>query len=352
VADVSAALNSWSTTASSNSPNDNTTIGSGLADNLQQIQAVVRGDLASVGSAIASSAAPDVGAVTGLYHSVSGNATISGLGSSATAGIWKILKFESTPVLKHSTALSMITSADVTASAGAVGVFVCEGTNQWKNIAFNPYPGASTTSAGVFEAATSAEALAGTSDAVAITPSALSAVLGMVKLASGTATNTAIADITMSGYTSFANKLLVLKNFVPATDNTGLWMRASSDNASSFAASSTAYAYVLSTLVAGSSSPAVSGSNGASQVALIGSGADNLTATGGVNGRIYLYGTTDTTDVCVFNWHMSNWNNDATVFTHNDGGGSRSANEDVDAIRLLFATGNIGCGQWTLYGFN
>jgi hypothetical protein len=42
MADVPAAITSWSVTAGSNSPNDATTIGAGLADNLQQIQATVR----------------------------------------------------------------------------------------------------------------------------------------------------------------------------------------------------------------------------------------------------------------------------------------------------------------------
>lgn len=139
MADVAANLKDWSATASSNSPTDATTIGAGLADNLQAIQAVVRGDLATKGSDIASSAAPDVGAVPGLYHDLTGAVTVTGLGSTANAGIWKILQTDSTPVFKHSTALQMVGSVDYEAAAGDVLGFMCEAANQWRCMFGSPY---------------------------------------------------------------------------------------------------------------------------------------------------------------------------------------------------------------------
>ena len=141
MADVGSTLTSWSATASSNLPNDSTTIGANLADNFQTLQAVVRGDLASVGANIASSANPDVGAVVGLYHTVTGNATITGLGSTATAGIWKILEFSGTPPLVHSTALSLPSAATIQAAAGDIGIFFCEATSQWKCVSYSKASG-------------------------------------------------------------------------------------------------------------------------------------------------------------------------------------------------------------------
>lgn len=179
MADVPADLNSWSATASSNSPTDATTIGSGLADNLQALQAVVRGYLAAKGSDIASSANPDVAAVQGLYHDITGSNTIVGLGTTATAGIWKILQFDGSPLLKHSTALQMVTAADVTAQPGAVAAFFCEASNQWRNLFFSHatvgslVPAATTVQAGVVELATTAEVQTGTDALRAVTASAL-----------------------------------------------------------------------------------------------------------------------------------------------------------------------------------
>ena len=239
MADVPSSLNSWSATASSNSPNDATTIGSGLADNLQALQAVVRGDLASLGANIASSANPDVGAVQGLYHTVTGNNSIAGLGSTATAGIWKILEFAGAPPLIHSTSFALLGAATVQAAAGDVGMFFCQATGKWKMVSYfraavSPGISATATAAGVVELATDAETLAGTDTTRAVTPSALDSVLGLVKLSSATiGSATAVADVTMTGFTDYAHKLLVL-DLLPATDSVALVMQVSTDGGTNY----------------------------------------------------------------------------------------------------------------------
>jgi len=354
VADVSAALNSWSTTASSNSPNDNTTIGTGLADNLQQIQATVRTDLASIGSAIASSANPDVGAVTGLYHSVTGNATIAGLGSSATAGLWKILKFEGTPLLKHSTALAMVTGTDVTATAGAVGVFLCEGTNQWKNVLFNHVTAgpavrvASTTIAGVLEVATNAEALAGTSDTVAITPSALASVLGLVKLSSGTASATASCEISMASFTGYKHKQLVIERFIPATDSVSLLLRFSSDGGTSYDSGASDYGDCYRTINTGGTTgdAATAGASVRISNAFIGNAANE-----GISGVLNIFDTTNNAVNTLVNWRASYLDNSGFI-TNVEGTGGRATAQDTNAVQLRFSSGNITSGTWKLYGYN
>lgn len=353
MADVANSLNSWSSTASSNSPNDNTTIGSGLADNLQAIQAVVRGDLAAIGSAIASSASPDVGAVAGLSHSVSGNATITGLGSTATSGLWKVLFFEGSPLLKHSTALQMVTAADVTASPGAAGVFQCMDTNVWKNFAFSHATAgslvriASTTVAGVLEVSTNAEALAGTSDSVAITPSSLNTVLGLVKLASGNCSATAVCDVAMASYTSYKNKLLHIQRFQPATDGTSLYLRFSTDGGTTFDAGATAYGYIQ--YQANSAGTFAQLATAAAQVSVATSIGNSSNA--GVSAAIDVFDSTINTVNTLVNWRASFISNAGNI-SENHGTGGASAAQDTDAIRILFSSGNIASGSWKLYGYN
>ena len=118
MADVAADIKDWSTTASSNSPADATTVGAGLADNFQQIQATVRAAFAHKGSDIASATTADLGAVTGYYHDITGTTTITGFGT-VSAGVRKVLQFDGSLTLTYN-ATSMILpgNVDITTAAG------------------------------------------------------------------------------------------------------------------------------------------------------------------------------------------------------------------------------------------
>ena len=357
MADNAANLREWSTTTSSNLPNDSTTIGSGLADVLQEIQGVVRRDLASVGANIASSANPDVGAVQGLYHTVTGNNTIAGLGSTATAGIWKFLEFAGTPPLIHSTALQLLGEATIQAAAGDVGAFFCVATNQWKMVSYgrdsiSPHASASASAAGVVELATNAETLTGTDTTRAITPSALDSVLGLVKLATGTvAAATAVADVTMTGYTAYAHKMLIA-DLIPSTDGDGFEIQVSTDGGSTFDSAAGNYSYALHviddngafTVLGNVSWSAMPGSQGAQ----VGNG-----ATEGISAKFVLFNTTSTAKwqkVIVDSTYLTV---DATPrIAQIRGTAVRRAAQDTDAVRLRFVTGTIASGTWALYGFN
>src|SRR5574343_654088 len=118
MADVAPDLKNWSTTASSNSPTDSTTVGAGLADNLQEMQKVVRQDLAHKGSDIASAGTTDIGAVAGSYHDITGTTTITSLGT-VSAGIRKTLQFDGALTLTHNaTSLILPGGANITTAAG------------------------------------------------------------------------------------------------------------------------------------------------------------------------------------------------------------------------------------------
>lgn len=132
MADVASDLKTWSTTASSNAPSGATTIGTGLDDNLREIQKVVRQDLASKGSDVASTATADVGAVAGLMHDITGTTTITSLGT-VSSGVWKLLKFEGALTLTHNaTSLILPGAANITTADGDTALFMSEGSGNWR----------------------------------------------------------------------------------------------------------------------------------------------------------------------------------------------------------------------------
>jgi hypothetical protein len=132
MADVSANLKDWSTTAASNAPTDSTSIGAGLADNFQEVQKVVRQDLAHKGADIASAGTTDLGAVAGLMHDITGTTTITSFGT-VSAGIWKLVKFEGALTLTHNaTSLILPNAANITTADGDTALAFSEGSGNWR----------------------------------------------------------------------------------------------------------------------------------------------------------------------------------------------------------------------------
>jgi hypothetical protein len=142
MADVASNLYSWSTTASSNSPSGATNVGSGLDDNLRQLQATVREGLAHYNSvAVASSGTVDLGAQTGNFLIISGTTTITAFGT-VSAGIWKVVRFSGALVLTHNgTSLILPGAANITTVAGDVACFLSEGSGNWRCMWFEPVDG-------------------------------------------------------------------------------------------------------------------------------------------------------------------------------------------------------------------
>jgi microcystin-dependent protein len=136
MADVAADLKSWSTTASSNSPGGSTAVGTGLDDNLRELQKVVRQDLANKGADIASASTTDVGAVAGVMHDITGTTSITSLGT-VSAGIWKMLKFEGALTLTHNaTSLILPGGTSILTADGDIGIFISEGSGNWRCVGF------------------------------------------------------------------------------------------------------------------------------------------------------------------------------------------------------------------------
>ena len=140
MADVANDLKTWSTTESSNGPAGTATIGTGLDENLRKIQAVVRQDLASKGSDVASAATCDLGAVPGLLLDITGTTTITSFGT-VSSGIWKVIKFEDALTLTHNaTSLILPWGANITTVAGDVAIMFSEGSGNWRCLSYSPVP--------------------------------------------------------------------------------------------------------------------------------------------------------------------------------------------------------------------
>jgi hypothetical protein len=132
MADVDDTLPEWSSTTASNKPTGATTIGTGLDDNLREVQGVVTRWLSHKGSDIASAGTTDIGAVEGLLHDITGTATITGFGT-IRSGIWKCLKFEAAAILTHNaTSLILPGAQNIVTADGDVGIFMSEGSGNWR----------------------------------------------------------------------------------------------------------------------------------------------------------------------------------------------------------------------------
>jgi hypothetical protein len=112
--------------AANNSPTGGEAIGSNADNYLRGIQAGIKGDLAHKGADIASAATPDIAAIQGSYHDITGTTTITGFVAGA-AGTNKTLQFDSTVTLVNGSTMPLLGGADITALPGDVLDFVCEG---------------------------------------------------------------------------------------------------------------------------------------------------------------------------------------------------------------------------------
>ena len=141
MADVASTLRLWSKTAASNSPTDSTTIGGNLANNFQQIQAVVRQYLASTGTSMASGTTVDLSIANGYYIQITGTTTITGFGTEG-AGISYLLRFASALTLTHNaTSLILPGGANITTAAGDTMLIISEGSGNWRCMFYTPADG-------------------------------------------------------------------------------------------------------------------------------------------------------------------------------------------------------------------
>ena len=131
MADTLSTLRLWSKTASSNFPAGGTIFtGTGLAANLQQIQATVRQYLASVATPMASSATVDLSTADGYYINITGTVPITSFGTEVS-GISYLLRFSGALTLTNSATI-ILPGIAITTVNGAIMLLVSEGGGTWR----------------------------------------------------------------------------------------------------------------------------------------------------------------------------------------------------------------------------
>lgn len=137
MADISGSLRAWSTTASNNAPGGSTAVGTGLDDNLREIQKVVRQYLAAQGTNMASAATVDLATADGFFVTITGTTTITALGTEA-AGIHYMLLFAGALTLTHNaTSLILPGGASIVTTAGDIAWAKSEGSGNWRIINYS-----------------------------------------------------------------------------------------------------------------------------------------------------------------------------------------------------------------------
>jgi hypothetical protein len=169
----------------------------------------------------------------------------------------------------------------------------------------------------------------------------------MVFLGSATASTSATLDFTSLITSSYDYYIFYFKDLKPATDDVDFWVRTSTNNGSSYDSGVTNYN--TSRMVASNTgSPSASASGQSSSFVLTTDGVGNAAAEG-ISGEFCLFSPLGG----VLNKGMSfkvTYQNNTTTQLVGYGMGFRDAVADIDAVRFMFASGNITSGTIYMYG--
>jgi len=173
---------------------------------------------------------------------------------------------------------------------------------------------------------------------------------GRFLLASKTASASATLDFTEFDAGAYRSYEFVLENVKPATDAVTLGIRFSSDGGSSYDAGASDYSYAMISLgVGGSVTPGSSSADTSIEVTTSGT-VGNAAGERGVSGSITFYIPSNASEQTRIGFETQ-WDNAAstTLFTCR-GNGVRRADQDTNAARFLFSSGNIASGVIRMYG--
>lgn len=220
------------------------------------------------------------------------------------------------------------------------------GTGRSSHTAYMPICGGTTTTAAQQSVATGAfgQSLS------YVSSSALPVFKGtLTLLATGTASSSATIDIPLTAWTNsgFIGYKLYFTGVKPVTDNVDFWMRTSTDGGSSFAAAASDYDYA-NWVVDSAGASGANSDNADSELLLAGFEGNNTNEW--LAGEVTIW-RPSAANYCLCQWHTTGTtlNGDARILF---GSGRRLAAADVDAIRLLFSSGNISVGEFRLYGIS
>jgi hypothetical protein len=191
--------------------------------------------------------------------------------------------------------------------------------------------------------------LTGLAVGTATTDSVRLSQVGMVLLATASASASAAIDFT-SGITSTYDEYMIsLTNVVPATDDTTLLLRVSEDAGSTFKAGATDYTYAYnSEQEAGADTS--SGSAAASAIRL-GVSMSSTASAGGWCGEVRFFAPAGTTQNKLFTFSGGWPRTSLTDFRCINGAGRFVLDTNaINGIRFLAGSGNLTSGNFALYG--
>lgn len=171
---------------------------------------------------------------------------------------------------------------------------------------------------------------------------------GLVYISTQTAS--ASATINFTGLSStYRHYLVKIRNLIPGTDATQLWMRTSTDGGSTYDNGASNYFYSVSIDRAGAGNDVTSAT--ATEIPLTGTEAGVSLGTstneqGHFDVEIVRPSTVANVQIV---WHGIAYSSNPYSCRY-DGQARRLASADVDAIRFLMSSGNIASGTFDLYG--
>lgn len=331
-------------------------------------------------ASVASASTTNIGAAASSKVQITGTTPINAFDTVAF-GIIRYVRFASALTLTHNATSLILQGVNITTAATARAIFMSLGSGNWILLAYTP-----ATAPSFVSSITAGSGLSGgvitTSGAIALDVNSLTQdtapdvaadygptydasaaankkVLlrqmgGLVYLTGGTVSNAATLDIVLTSYTAYRALKLVLHSFVPATDDVELWLRFSTDGGSSYDASGYNHA-VLGLFDDGTVQNRPSAS--AAQILIAGGSSaalavSNVAGEGGADSVVTIFGrTTARYTGCTFLSRLVAASGTATFSYVQVGQGAREAAQDTDAIRVLFESGNIASGAWSLYAY-
>lgn len=172
---------------------------------------------------------------------------------------------------------------------------------------------------------------------------------GLVLITATTASAVAAVDFTTGINSTYSEYEVHFINVVPATNNTALWVRTSTDAGATFADTAGDYLWTIAR-ASGTAMAVTNGSTTATSVALTAASVSSTAATGGVSGVIKLFSPSNATANKTLGWSAFLPGTTASNVEAISGTGVRLATADIDAIRFMFSSGNITSGEFRLYG--
>lgn len=165
---------------------------------------------------------------------------------------------------------------------------------------------------------------------------------GLVFLQSVDASTSATIDLTAFDATKYDAYRIVVANLVPDTDATTLLLRTSTDGGSTFDSGASDYEYTFF------GTGSVGSTSSSSALLTVSSAVGSAAGEDGCSGEVILYGP-HLAKRTIATFHMA-YQNTAGNMNVNHGAFHRDSAADVDAVRLLFSSGNAESGTVTLYG--